>query len=62
MVWVDALPGLGIMDADRELTVLDRETFRPWIGAEILVEGAVLLHDHNDMLDLRPGLGEAGIG
>ena len=34
MVWIDALPGLGIMDADRELTVLDRETFRPWISTK----------------------------
>ena len=48
----DALLGLRVVHADRWLAVLHRDAVRARERAEIRVERAVLLHDHNDMLDL----------
>ena len=43
--------GGGIGNADRRLSVRHRNPVRPWIGAEVRIERAVLLHDHDDVTD-----------
>src|SRR5262249_13574865 len=40
----------------RRLPVLHRDAVRARVGAEVLVERAVLLHDHDDVLDLVDAL------
>ncbi len=48
----DALPRGGIVHAHRGHAILHGDAICTRKGAEVAVEGAVLLHDHNDMLDL----------
>src|SRR5579884_1591231 len=57
VVGVDAGVVLGVGDADGELAVLGGEAVGAGEGAEVGVEGAVLLHDDDDVLDLVDALG-----
>ncbi len=52
VVGVDTLFGLGVGDTHRELAVLAWKAQRAGISAEIRIEGAVFLHDDDDVLDL----------
>ncbi len=52
MVRLDARAGGGIRDTGRELPVLGGQPVRARVRAEVLVEAAVLLHDHDYVLDL----------
>src|SRR5437879_4118232 len=52
VVWADHATVLGVADTDNRHTVLARDTVSPRIGAEVLIEGPVLLHDHDDVPDL----------
>jgi hypothetical protein len=49
---VDALSGVGVDDAGRELSVFGGKSDDAGIGSKVLVEGPVLLHDHDHVLDL----------
>ena len=44
--------GIGIGEAHGGDPVLHRDPVGSRVGAEVMVEGAVLLHDHDDVLDL----------
>ena len=52
MVGLHAAALARIGEADAELAVLAGEAIGARKDAEVLVEGAVLLHDHDDVLDL----------
>ena len=52
MVGLNALPGEGIWRANGGYAVLHGEAVGAGKGAKVLVEGAVLLHDDDNMLDL----------
>src|SRR5579875_444685 len=52
IVRLDALSSLWVVDANRRHAVLHRNAVRSWIGAEVGIERAILLHDHNDVFDL----------
>ena len=47
-----AASGAGIGRANGEMTIAGRKPVGTRVGAEERVEGPVLLHDHDDMLDL----------
>src|SRR3989440_7147105 len=65
-VRLDALVGQGIGHADRGDTVVPGDAVGAGIGAKVAVEGAVLLHDDNHVLDgvdaagRRPAGGPSG--
>ena len=50
----DTLPSDRIIGAYSRYAVLHRDSICAGVGAKVMVEGAVLLHDDNDMLDLCP--------
>jgi len=52
VVRMHACTGERVGDANRELTTLVRQAVRAGVGAEVLVEAPVLLHDHDHVLDL----------
>src|SRR3984893_10535954 len=52
MVRADAATIGRIRNAHRELPALTREAVGAWIGAEVLLESPLLLHDHDHVLDL----------
>jgi hypothetical protein len=49
---LDAGLGLGVGKADSRDTVLHGDAVGTGIGSKVVVEGAILLHDHDDVLDL----------
>ena len=52
VIGLHALPGPGVGVADRGHAVLHRYALGSGEGPEVVVKGAVLLHDHDHMLDL----------
>src|SRR5919202_1051505 len=56
---LDALFGLGVRYTNHRNTVLHRYAVCTRVRAEVVVEGAVLLHDHYDVLDLMELVGYA---
>src|SRR5689334_11785295 len=52
VVWFDTGIGLRVIATDLRRAVLHRNAIRARVGAEVLVEGTVLLHNDNDMFDL----------
>src|ERR1700690_2772511 len=62
----DALSGIGVVHTNGELSVFGGNAISARVGAEVGVEGAILLHDDDDMFDFGLGGGEinrtAGIG
>ena len=56
VVGFDTLAGLGIGSANRGHAVLHGDAIRARIGAEVLVERTVFLHDDDNVLD--PGAGQ----
>ena len=52
VVGLDTLLGLGIAGADGRDAVLHRNAIGAGVGAKVRIEGAVLLHYDDDVLDL----------
>ena len=56
----DALAGEGIGSANGWHAVEYGDAVRAGVGAKVMVERAVLLHDDDNVLELQPGEGERG--
>ena len=52
IVRLDTLTGLRVRRAHRRDSVFHWDADRARVGAKIFIEGAVLLHDDDDMLDI----------
>ena len=52
MVRLDALVGRWIVDAHAWHSILHRNSICAGIGSKVLIKGAVLLHDDNNVFDL----------
>jgi hypothetical protein len=53
VVGTDAWSAVACRDAGFRFAPLHRNAIRAGISAKIVIEGAVLLHDDDDVLDLR---------
>src|SRR5215212_989651 len=66
VIWVMegayALVSSRIRRANRRNSVLHRYPIRTRIGAEVVVKGAILLHDHNDMSNLSTRIIKRSVG
>jgi len=56
--WLDALPGPGVVVAHSRNAVFHGNAIRAGISAKVMVKGAVLLHDNDDVFDVVSRVGQ----